>query len=137
MHFGYKDDSGFNMTENLPSIYFMDGVARVVDHMYVMWTTYLANCVSNGNGLTAPLDPDGYVKVIATGYDENGTKVEPSLEFSLASADGQISEWTKWDLSSLGKVLMIEFNMAGDSDNGYGFSQPAYFCYDDVAVRFE
>ena len=98
MHFGYKDDSGFNMTENLPSIYFMDGVARVVDHMYVMWTTYLANSVSNGNGLTAPLDPDGYVKVIATGYDENGTKVEPSLEFCLANADGQISEWTKWDL---------------------------------------
>ena len=32
---------------------------------------------------------------------------------------------------------MVEFNMAGDSDNGYGFSQPAYFCYDDVAVRFE
>lgn len=137
VHFGYKDDSGFNMTENLPSIYFMDGVARVVDHMYVMWTTYLANSVSNGNGLTAPLDPDGYVKIIATGYDENGTKVEPSLEFSLASADGQISEWTKWDLSALGKVMMIEFNMAGDSDNGYGFSQPAYFCYDDVAVRFE
>lgn len=137
VHFGYMDDSGFNMTENLPSIYFMDGVARVVDHMYVMWTTYLANCVSNGNGLTAPLDPDGYVKVIATGYDENGTKVEPSLEFYLANADGQISEWTKWDLSTLGKVLMIEFNMAGDSDNGYGFSQPAYFCYDDVVVRFE
>ena len=45
VHFGYMDDSGFNMTENLPSIYFMDGVARVVDHMYVMWTTYLANCV--------------------------------------------------------------------------------------------
>ena len=33
-------------------------------------------------------------------------------------------------------VSKIEFNMAGDSDNGYGFSQPAYFCYDDVAVRF-
>ncbi len=137
VHFGYMDDSGFNMTENLPSVYFMDGVARIVDHMYVMWTTYLANCVSNGNGLTAPLDPDGYVKIIATGYDEEGAKVEPSLEFSLASADGQISEWTKWDLSALGKVLKIEFNMAGDSDNGYGFSQPAYFCYDDVAVRFE
>ena len=137
VHFGYIDDSQYNKTENLPSVYFMDGVARVVDHMYVMWTTYLANCVSNGNGLTAPLEPDGYVKIIATGYDEDGTKVEPSLEFCLANADGQISEWTKWDLSSLGKVLKIEFNMAGDSDNGYGFSQPAYFCYDDVAVRFE
>ena len=27
--------------------------------------------------------------------------------------------------------------MTGSSDNGYGFSQPAYFAYDDVAVRFE
>lgn len=137
VHFGYIDDSGFNMTENLPSIYFMDGTVRVVDHMYVMWTTYLANCVSNGNGLTAPLAPDGYVKIIATGYDAEGNKVEPELEFFIAGSEGNIQEWTKWDLSPLGKVLMIEFNMAGDSDNGYGFSQPAYFCYDDVAVRFE
>ena len=28
-------------------------------------------------------------------------------------------------------------DMTGSSDNGYGFSQPAYFAYDDVAVRIE
>lgn len=46
-------------------------------------------------------------------------------------------EWTKWDLSVLGKVAKVDFNITGSSDNGYGFSQPAYFAYDDVAVRFE
>ena len=46
-------------------------------------------------------------------------------------------DWTKWDLSGLGKVLKVTFNVTGSSDNGYGFSQPAYFAYDDVAVRFE
>lgn len=137
VHFGYKDGSPFNMTENLPSIEFGDGVARVVDHLYIMWNTYLANCVTNGNGLTTPLAPDGYVKVIAIGYDADGVKIEPELEYFLAGSNGNIQEWTRWDLSSLGKVSRIEFNMAGDSDNGYGFSQPAYFCYDDVAVRFE
>lgn len=137
VHFGYKDGSPYNMTENLPSIEFGDGVARVVDHLYIMWNTYLANCVSNGNGLTDPLAPDGYVKVIAIGYDAEGVKIEQEPEFFLASSEGNIREWTKWDLSSLGKVSKIEFNVAGDSDNGYGFSQPAYFCYDDVAVRFE
>ncbi|MBQ0136681.1 MAG: DUF4465 domain-containing protein, partial [Bacteroidales bacterium] len=35
-----------------------------------------------------------------------------------------------------GRVVRIEFNVTGSSDNGYGFSQPAYFAYDDVAVRF-
>lgn len=137
VHFGYKDGSPYNMTENLPAIYFGDGQARVIDHLYIMWNTYLANCVFNGNGLTAPLTPDGYVKVIATGFDANGDKIETELEYFLAGSNGTIQEWTKWDLSSLGKVSKIEFNMAGDSDNGYGFSQPAYFCYDDVAVRFE
>ncbi len=137
VHFGYKDGSPFNMTENLPAIEFGDGVARVVDHLYIMWNTYLANCVSNGNGLTAPLAPDGYVKVIAIGYDAEEVKIEQEPEYFLAGSNGNIQEWTKWDLSSLGKVSKIEFNVAGDSDNGYGFSQPAYFCYDDVAVRFE
>lgn len=137
VHFGYKDGSPYNMTENLPAIYFGDGQARVIDHLYIMWNTYLANCVFNGNGLTAPLTPDGYVKVIATGFDANGDKIETELEYFLAGSNGTIQEWSKWDLSSLGKVSKIEFNMAGDSDNGYGFSQPAYFCYDDVAVRFE
>lgn len=46
-------------------------------------------------------------------------------------------DWTRWDLSGLGKVLKVTFNVTGSSDNGYGFSQPAYFAYDDVAVRFE
>lgn len=137
VHNGYRDNSGFTDNRALSSFYFKDGVARVVDHIYIMWSTYLANCVFNGNSLTAPLDPDGYVKVIAIGYDAEGKKVEHEPEYYLAGKGGNIQEWTKWDLSSLGKVSKIEFNMAGDSDNGYGFSQPAYFCYDDVAVRFE
>jgi len=135
VHYGYRDDSGFS-AQPLPYIYFGDGEARVVDHMYVMWNTYLANCVFNGNGLTEPLGPSGYVKIVAIGYDADGEKVEPELEFFIAGSGSNITEWTKWDLSALGKVSLIEFNMTGDSDNGYGFSQPAYFCYDDVAVRF-
>ena len=136
VHYGYKDDSGFTDGAKLPSIYFSDNQARVVDHMYVMWNTYLANCIFNGNSLTEPVGPDGYVKIIAIGFDAAGKEITNHLEFFIANAGGNIQEWTYWDLSSLGKVSKIEFNMAGDSDNGYGFSQPAYFCYDDVAVRF-
>jgi hypothetical protein len=40
-------------------------------------------------------------------------------------------------LTSLGKVVKVDFNILGSSDNGYGFSQPAYFAYDNVAVRFD
>ena len=79
------------------------------------------------------LELDDTIKIVDHKFDKAITN---HLEFFIANAGGNIQEWTYWDLSSLGKVSKIEFNMAGDSDNGYGFSQPAYFCYDDVAVRF-
>ena len=135
VHYGYTDNSGYS-GQNLPNIYFGDGVARVVDHMYVTMTTYLANCVANGNGLTAPAGEDDWVKLVAIGYDEDGNEVATRPEIYLVGAEGNILEWTKWDLSALGKVVKIDFNVTGSNDNGYGFSQPAYFAYDDVAVRF-
>lgn len=137
MHFGYKDDSGYNGTEELPSIVFGDGIERVVDHMWVTNSCYAINCYIGGNGLTAPLAEGDRAWVIATGYDAND-EVVGEVEFLLADGpEGIVTEWTKWDLSPLGKVMRIEFNLAGTSDNGYGFSQPAYFAYDDVAVRFD
>ena len=135
VHYGYADNSGY-ANGPLPYIYFGDGVARVVDHMYVTMTTYLANCVANGNGLTAPAGKDDWVKLVAIGYDEDGKEVATRPEFYLVGAEGNILEWTKWDLSALGKVVKIDFNVTGSNDNGYGFSQPAYFAYDYVAVRF-
>lgn len=136
MHYGYMDGSPYNMTEMLPSFYFGDGVARVIDHMWVMNSCYAMACYMDGNGLTAKIGPEDWVKILATGYAEDGTTT--TAECYLCNGPDQIvTEWTKWELSSLGKVVKVEFNITGSSDNGYGFSQPAYFAYDDIAVRFE
>ncbi len=135
IHNGYRDNTEYS-AENLPYIYFCDGKARVVDHMYVMITTYLAGKLAEGNGLTAPAGPDDYVRIVATGYDAAGKEIALHPEIYLVGEKGNLLEWTKWDLSALGEVTRIEFNLEGSNDNGYGFSQPAYFAYDDVAVRF-
>ncbi|MBO5021324.1 MAG: hypothetical protein J6D52_11725, partial [Clostridia bacterium] len=34
VHYGYMDDSAYNMAEELPALSFADGKARVIDHMY-------------------------------------------------------------------------------------------------------
>ena len=136
MHFGYIDGSPWNGTEYLPSLSFGDGEARVIDHMYVNNGTYAINCYMNGNGLTAAVGEEDWVKLLATGYDENGEETG-CVEIYLCNGPDDITmEWKKWDLSPLGKVLEVHFNVTGSSDNGYGFSQPAYFAYDNVAVRF-
>ena len=138
VHYGYADNSGFGLgADALPALTFADGVERVIDHMYVTNTTYALNCYIDGNSLTASIGPNDWVKLVATGYDTNGTKTGETGIYLCNGPDNIIMDWTKWDLSGLGKVTKVTFNVTGSSDNGYGFSQPAYFAYDDVAVRFE
>ena len=101
-----------------------------------MNSTYAMNCYVSGNGLTAKIGPDDWVQLIATGYDSADTKTGETKFYMCNGPDNIVRDWAKWDLSSLGEVAKVEFNVTGSSDNGYGFSQPAYFAYDDVAVRF-
>ncbi|EJX09429.1 hypothetical protein EVA_02463 [gut metagenome] len=136
MHYGYKDGSAFNLTEFLPALTFADGEARVIDHMYVNNSTYALNTYLRGNGLTEKIGPEDWVKIVAIGYDVAGDKTGETFMYLCNGPENIVRDWIKWDLSSLGKVVSVEFNVTGSSDNGYGFSQPAYFAYDDVCVRF-
>lgn len=136
VHYGYKDKSGYTDSQILPSLAFGDGMARVIDHMYVNNVCYALNCYLNGNGLTAKIGDDDWVKLIATGYDGEAKTGEASI-YLCNGPKNIVTDWTKFDLSGLGAVTKVEFNITGSSDNGYGFSQPAYFAYDDVAVRFD
>lgn len=135
MHYGYHDNSGYS-SENVPYFYFSDGEERVIDHMFVTNNTYAVNCYIDGNSLTAKIGEGDWVKISARGLDSNGDETGVCEFYLCNGPDHIITSWTKFDLSSLGRVLKVEFNILGSSDNGYGFSQPAYFAYDDVAVRF-
>lgn len=136
VHFGYADNSGYGLGEEyLPQLFFTDNKARVIDHMWIAPTTYALQCYVSGNDLTAAIGEDDWVKIVATGYKDGKSTGE--VEHYLVNGPENIQkEWQKFDLSSLGEVNYVKFNIKGSSDNGYGFSQPAYFAYDDVAVRF-
>jgi len=137
VHYGYMDNSGYNQTGELPALIFADGEARVIDHMYVTTTSYAYNIYMNGCDYpeAPPIGESDWIKVVATGYNNETTT--GTLYFDLVNGPDEItSEWTKWDLSALSEVTKVEFNLDGSSVNDYGLAQPAYFAYDDVAVRF-
>ncbi|MDE5744842.1 MAG: DUF4988 and DUF4465 domain-containing protein [Paramuribaculum sp.] len=135
VHDGYRDESQYKKDAILPSIEFGDGKEHVVESMWIMNTLYAMNCYLNGNGLTEKIGPNDWVKLVATGYNLKGDKVSETTFYTCNGPDNIVRDWTKWDLSVLGKVAKIEFNVTGSSDNGSGFSQPAYFAYDDVTVQ--
>ena len=141
-HFGYVDETSYGMNNNMPSFEFDDGVARVIDHMWVTNTTYVYNQLqAAGFGSTYVLSDESTYKIVAYGYDSLAADAEPvtSTEFYLLEKGKKfVTEWTKWDLSSLDKVVKVAFNLVGSDDmvGDYGLAVPGYFAYDDVTVRF-
>ena len=150
VHYGYKDFYAY--IENLPEISFGDGVARVIDHMYVTNTNYTLNQLYNGvkseagnsfGGNWEGLTDDAWLKIVAQGFVDVDADAyaEPDgeVEFYLVNGKNVVTDWQKWDLSGLGEVAKVRFNFLYSDEMGgkYGFTIPGYFAYDDVAVRFE
>ena len=145
VHFGYIDDSGMGMMNNLLGFEFEGGVARTIESMYVTNTTYVYNILENGDGWMVPVggvSDDCWLKVVAYGYDDSDAdddEYTKSVEFTLWENGQGVKEWTKWDLSGLGNVVEVRFNLIGSDElyaSGYGLGAPGYFAYDDVVVRF-
>ena len=150
VHYGYKDF--FSYVENLPEIVFADGVARVIDHMYITNTNYTLNQLYMGvkseagnsfGGNWTGLNDNAWLKIVAQGFDDvdADASAEPvsEVEFYLVQGEDVVVDWQKWDLSELGAVAKVRFNFLYSDDMGgkYGFTIPGYFAYDDIAVRFE
>lgn len=140
VHNGYVDFFNTQMYDAvLQTLEFADGVERIVESMWVTNTCYMLNSLSFGDGFNSPATEDTFIKIVAYGYNANNEETG-SVEFTLCNGINNIVyEWTKWDLSPLGKVAKIAFNFVASDDQigDYGMNCPAYFAYDDVAVRFE
>ncbi len=139
VHNGYSDFFNSQIYDSsLQTLEFADGVERVIDHMWVTNTCYVLNSLMYGDGFNSPASETTYIKIVAYGYNANDEETG-SVEFALCENGVPVTEWTKWDLSSLGKVTKIAFNFSASEDQigSYGMNCPAYFAYDDVAVRWE
>ena len=124
-------------TENSLSITFNDGNLYTLNGMYVTNSPYpyYTNIAGDdfANGLTNEGD---YFKVIAYGVKADNS-VE-TAEFTLAEFKNgslqQVTEWTWWDLSSLGTIKEVYFTMESSDTGQWGMNTPAYFCMDRISV---
>ena len=130
---GYKSTYG----DNRPTLSFRNEAAYI-ESIWVANTTYFYNVALNGNDFATPLSTES-VWVRATGYtlDAEGNEVEgSSLDFYLYKAGKAAFEgWSKWNLSALGKVNKIKFDVQWNDEGGAdNFMHPAYFALDDITV---
>lgn len=137
VHNGYTDEASYK--SSLPALQFADGKARVIQSMYVVNTSYVLNVLIHGNDFSTPATDHSWLKITATGYDANDEVMGMSHFMLCDGKDKIVREWTRWDLTGLGKVVKVNFNLSAGDDfiNEFGMTVPAYFAYDDVVVLME
>lgn len=128
------DPSGPAQNPNISNFYFKDNKPGIIKEIWVCNTTYAANVCLNGNGLSPKLGANDTFKIVVYAYDPHGREIDNHPEFTLAKGPDVVSEWKRFDLSSLGPISRIKFNLESVVDNGHGMSLPAYFAIDDIKV---
>ena len=113
-----------------------------VSGAYFTNTTYAALAMRDGEvpakqfGGTTGDDPDWF-KLIITGIGSEANPVEYFLADYRFADNGQdyiVDEWVWVDLSSLGDVTGLEFNVASSDVGDFGINTPTYFAMDDLTV---
>ncbi len=113
---------------------FADGVARQIVSMDVIGTTYLLGVIKNGDGYAKALTDQGdYLNVIVTGY--NGENVVGTTKIAIALSGGFLTKWYTKELSDLGKVTSLSFDMESNDVSEWGMKAPKYFAFDNVVVK--
>ena len=132
---GYKS----SWDDSRPTISFRGGAA-FVESVWVANTCYsYASAVGGLNDYTPALTTTQSIWIQATGYtlDAEGNDVEgSSLDFYLyKNGQAEFSGWQKWDLSGLGEVNKVKFDVQWNGEGGAdNFLHPAYFALDDITI---
>lgn len=136
---GYNDPSGWT---GRAGVAFQDDARECVfDHFYVTNTTYAALCMQRGYGNARSFSyaNHDWFKLVVEGFDRSGVStgvVDVYLaDFRTPDAPGVITQWIPVDLSSLGAVTEIKFDLQSSDHNAAGMLTPAYFCFDNLAIK--
>jgi len=122
---------------------FESGVTAVFSDISVTNNTYAAYSMLNGDNYAKQFggatgnDADWFLLSVI-GYDAAGT-VTDTVKFYMAdyrfsdnSQDYIVKDWTTVDLSSLGAVNRVRFELSSTDNGNFGMNTPAYLALDNV-----
>lgn len=103
-------------------------------YAYINLNTYAINMAYNGDAFSHAAKEGDYVDVVAEALDAEGNSLNTTSIRVVDGPENVMKEWTKWDLSTLGKCHSVRFNVTSNIANEYGMSFPANFLLDNIAV---
>lgn len=126
---GYKDPITLTYTTE----------AKPITGFYVTNSAYTLDAIMNGDYANDAFGEGDYLSLTVKGY--NGETLTGEVIFYLAdyrsaneSERFALKEWKWLDLSRLGAVTRLEFEMFTTKSDQFGFTTPTYFCLDNFGV---
>ena len=115
------------------------GSGAVVPGFYITNSSYAYSSMTNGDGFAKKFGKGDWFKLTITGYDADGEETG-TKDFYLADLRDPnkayiINDWRYVDLSGLGKVKTLSFELSSTDTGDYGMNTPAYFCFDNFGAE--
>ncbi len=113
----------------------------VVPGFYITNSSYAYDSMTNGDGFAKKFEKGDWFKLTITGYDAED-KVTGTKDYYLADLRDSkkayiINDWRFVDLSGLGEVAKLGFELTSSDTGDYGMNTPAYFCFDNFGAEGE
>lgn len=106
---------------------------------YITNSAYTLDAILNGDYANAAFAQGDYLELTVSGYD--GNELTDEVVFYLADYRSDnpdehfaLDTWQWLDLSPLGAVTRVEFEMYTTKSDDYGFTTPTYFCIDNFGT---
>ena len=113
--------------------------AKTISGFYITNSAYTMDAILNGDYANEAFGQGDYLLLTVRGYD--GDVETDEIEFYLADYRSEnpeehfaLTEWKWLDLSELGVVTRLEFDMFTTKSDAYGFTTPTYFCLDNFGA---
>ena len=137
------DDSSNYATYNLnlyddPKGIDVLGDEQVISGCYLTNNAYAYLSMKNGENNTKQFQKGDWFKLTITGLNAEGEQTG-TVDLYLADLRSEnedehfiLDEWRWCDLTPLGAVKRLEFNMSSTDNGEWGMNTPAYFCLDNL-----
>lgn len=125
-----------NTSSFTPAIFhFAANVSYNIVGMYVTNSTYAYLSMKDGDQFAKKFGDGDWFKLTAIGLDSNNKEIG-KVEIYLADFRDKksviLDKWTWFDLTSLGKVAQVRFDLSSSDNGKYGMNTPSYFCADAI-----
>lgn len=110
----------------------------VVPGFYITNSSYAYTSMTEGDASAKKFGTGDWFLLTIKGYDADDNETGKK-EYYLADMREDygyiINDWRYVDLSSLGKVSKIGFELTSSDNGSWGMNTPAYFCFDDFGAE--